>query len=308
MKSDRGLQGALHSWLHEDRHEDAARILHTVLDGVGTTPQHRPRWSVGGMLTMNKIVSIGLGATAVVAVLYFSAQLRGTPMLGGPTETQSMAPSEVPASVEPPPGSGLPVGPHVIVSTVGLNVDRVAVTIPAPGWYAEPDEASVTKDDGEDHPVTVVTVPGDNYRVPRDMCDWQTDSDPDQYRIADSVDELVAYLSEQTYDTPEGPLTRELSSPVDITIDGTPGKSITGGLPSDPLACDEQRFCSLLDRDGAQCLLLHERNQIVTLWISHPDGRNPPLWVVAGSHFWTAGSEVLAEMNAIVDSMTILHE
>ena len=46
MTTERGLQGALHSWLHEDRHEDATRVLHTVLDGVPTHPQHRPRWSV----------------------------------------------------------------------------------------------------------------------------------------------------------------------------------------------------------------------------------------------------------------------
>jgi Tol biopolymer transport system component len=82
MTSDRGLQGALQSWLNEDRHEDATRILHTVLDGVGTTPQHRPRWSVGGILTMNKFVAIGLGTAAVVAVLLIGAQLFGSPTGG----------------------------------------------------------------------------------------------------------------------------------------------------------------------------------------------------------------------------------
>jgi hypothetical protein len=253
-------------------------------------------------------------AVAAAAVIVGLSLSGGGPFIGGaPTTSPSVQPSAEPsvAPSEAPSGDGsLPLGPHVMVSTDGLNEERVAVTIPAPGWFAEPDEASVTKDDVEDYPVTVVTVPGDHYSVPRDMCDWQT-GDRDQDRIAGTVDELVAYLSEQTYDTPgyaTGPLTRELSTPVDITIDGTPGKSVTGGLPSDPLACDEERFCSLLDRDGAQCLLLHERNQVVTLWISHPDDRNPPLWVVAGSHTWTAGSEVVAEMNAIVDSMTILHE
>lgn len=124
-----------------------------------------------------------------------------------------------------------------------------------------------------------------------------------------TVEDLLAYLAEQTYDPPEGSLTRELSTPVEITIDGQPGQSITGVVPaypdSDPDGCDEQRFCSLMDRDGGQCLLPHlEPGALVTLWISAPAGRNPPLWVVAASYWPTTSSELLAEMNAIVDSMT----
>jgi hypothetical protein len=198
-----------------------------------------------------------------------------------------------------------------MVSTVGLNVDRVTVTIPAPGWFAEPDEGSLTKDLGGDDRVTVVKVPGDHYRVPRNICNWQaTDLDPG-YRYAEGmVDVLVAYLAQQAYDTPERSLTRDLSTPVEISLGGYPGQSITGAVPgSDPDGCDEHRFCSLMDRDGGRCLLSHlEPNALVTLWISAPPDQNPPLWVVAGSYWPTTGSELLAEMNAIVESMTITTE
>ena len=308
MSTDHDAKRIVRSWLHEDRHEDADRVLGAVLDQVKTTPQHRPRWSVGGMLTMNKFLAAGLGAAAVVAVLFIGAQLRNTPIPGGPSGTQSAAPSEAPASVAPSSaGDGsLPVGLHVMVSTVGLNEDRATVTIPAPGWFAEPDEGSLTKDLGGDDRVTVVAVPGDHYRVPRNICSWQG---PGLYRGAETVDELVAYLAEQTWDIPEGLLTRDFSTPVDITIGGHPGQSITGAVPgSDPDGCDEHRFCSLADRDGGQCLLSHlEPNAIVTVWISAPPDRNPRFWVVAASYWPTTGSDLRAEMMAIVDSMTILH-
>jgi hypothetical protein len=190
-----------------------------------------------------------------------------------------------------------------MVSAFGLTEERLTVTIPAPGWYAEPDEASLTKDDEEDYPVTVVTVPGDHYQVPENICSWQAGNDlvsPNEPSGGLRAHELLLYLSQQ-YDDADGSRTRDLSAPVDITIDGQPGNSVTGVLPSDPLACDEQRFCSLLDEDGAQCLLLHGRNQIVTLWIS--DSPDKSLWVVAATSWPTTSSELLAEVNAIVDSM-----
>jgi hypothetical protein len=171
----------------------------------------------------------------------------------------------------------------------------------------------LTKDLGGDDLVTVLTVPGDHYRVPTDICNWRaTDLDPG-YRRAGTVDELLAYLAEQTYDTPDSPLTRELSTPVEITIDGHPGQSITGIVPAfpdgDPNGCDEQRFCSLMDRDGGLCLLPHlEPGALVTLWVSAPAGRNPALWVVAASYWPTTRTDLLDEMNAIVDSMTIIVE
>lgn len=184
----------------------------------------------------------------------------------------------------------------------------MTVTIPATGWFAEPDEGSVTKDLGGDDRATVVFVPGDYYRVPKDICHWQSNSQwegEDGLRIPSTADELVAYLAEQTYDT-EASLTRELSTPVDATVDGYPGQSITGVVPrypnGDPGGCDHQRFCSLLDRDGGWCLLPHvEPNALVSIWLWEVgDGA---LRVAAAHYLPTTGSELRAEMNAIVDSM-----
>lgn len=213
-------------------------------------------------------------------------------------------------TVTAPPTSAdgsLPVGRHVIVSTRDeLNEDRVPVSIPAPGWFAERDDGALTKDLGGGDRVTIVVVPGDYYNVPEDICSWRSGgalvSPSDGSTDAEA---LVAVLREQTFDTPQGPRTRDLTDPVDISIDGNRGESVTGALPeSAPRGCDERRFCSLLDRDGARCLLPHlEPGALVTFWITDRPGPNSDVIVVAATFWPTTSSELLAETNAIIDSM-----
>ena len=82
--SDRDVNRAIRSWLHEDRHEDVSRVAGAVLDQVDTIPQRRATWWPARRTpTMNKIVAIGLGAAAVVVVALIGAQLLGPPGTGG---------------------------------------------------------------------------------------------------------------------------------------------------------------------------------------------------------------------------------
>ena len=65
--SDRDVNRAIRSWLHEDRHEDVSRVAGAVLDQVDTIPQRRATWWPARRTpTMNKFLAIGLGAAAVV--------------------------------------------------------------------------------------------------------------------------------------------------------------------------------------------------------------------------------------------------
>jgi hypothetical protein len=227
---------------------------------------------------------------------------------------------ELPASVEPSSaGDGsLPVGStfELMVPDVPVpNADLMTVTIPAPGWYGEPGGLSVTKDLGPDGRATVTVLPPEWFHVPTDMCRWQSTTSP----IPGTAEAMVAALAAQTYETPEGPLTREPSTPVDITIDGDPGQSITLVVPTwqpgDPGDCDEgrpfpseggtssPRFCSLVDRDGYACWLSHlEPGYLDTLWVMG-SGDSPP-WVIDASFSPTASSELRAEIDAIVDSIS----
>jgi hypothetical protein len=134
MTSGRGLQGALQSWLHEDRHEDATRILHTVLDGVGTTPQRRSGGTAWRFLSMNNnIVRVGLAAAAVVviAIIAFNLLPGTVPPGGGPTPSPSVEPSAAPSE----PGASAAALP-LLTQSFTSTLHGYSVSYPE-GWTSQ---------------------------------------------------------------------------------------------------------------------------------------------------------------------------
>ena len=101
--SDRDVNRAIRSWLHEDRHEDVSRVAGAVLDQVDTIPQRRATWWPARRTpTMNKFLTIGLGAAAVVvAVLVGVSGLRFADNGGVGAGPTASAPSRPPAPNHP---------------------------------------------------------------------------------------------------------------------------------------------------------------------------------------------------------------
>jgi hypothetical protein len=117
--SDRDVSRAIRSWLHEDRHEDASHIAGAVLDQVEATPERRAGWPAWRTPTMNRFITFGLGAAAVVVIgILLGAQLLGEPTsIGGRGEatptpeassipTPTATPEPTPSPVAAPPLSG----------------------------------------------------------------------------------------------------------------------------------------------------------------------------------------------------------
>lgn len=323
MTSDRGLQGALQSWLHEDRHEDATRILHTVLDGVGTTPQHRPRWSVGGMLTMNKFVAIGLGAAAVVVVLLIGSNLlgSGSPPPGGEVP-ESVAPSEAPSeapSVEPSTSEFLPEGPFAwleptVLSEPRTDVPPITVTIPASGWACLGyEDCILIKGGGEDslsgsddrlpESALIATFATSGIHVYQDPCQWEYDL-PDL--PSTTADEIAAALAAQP--------SRDASDPVDVTVGGYPGKMVTLHVPDDARYSDATGFADCFrgvyasytygDHDDAGTVPTrwHEgAGQIDTFWIIEVDDA---IVIIDAMYRADTPADRIEEMRSIAESAT----
>ena len=144
--SDQDVSRAIRSWLHEDRHEDASRVAGAVLDHVEATPQRRATWwSAWRMPLMNKLVSLSLGAAAVVVALVIGTRLLGPPDPRGvgvaasaspsptPAPTAAATPIEIlptPTAERSAPPSATPVGGTVEYQMDGApattNVDAVA--------------------------------------------------------------------------------------------------------------------------------------------------------------------------------------
>ena len=94
--SDRDVNRAIRSWLHEDRHEDVSRIAGAVLDQVETTRQRRSWWPARRFEFMNTYAKFALAAAAVLVVAVVGYNfLPGRGGVGGPAATPSPSPAPI---------------------------------------------------------------------------------------------------------------------------------------------------------------------------------------------------------------------
>lgn len=115
------------SWLREDAHENAERVLLRALDAVDTTPQRRPWWSARRFLmpAYAKLVAAAaaLVVVAVVGYNFLPRNSNGGPATPTPTATPIPLPSDDTAA--------LAVGTYVTGAPFPI---RVTATVPA-GWH-----------------------------------------------------------------------------------------------------------------------------------------------------------------------------
>jgi hypothetical protein len=128
--TDRDVTRVVRSWLHEDEHENADRVLDLVLDQLDTTPQRRVTWwPVRRPTTMNTTFRYGIAAVALaVAALFGFTYLNN--QVGDDDSTPTPIPSEL--SVGPLPA--------------GLQHPFLGPPRPIPGISSEPAAAILTFD------------------------------------------------------------------------------------------------------------------------------------------------------------------
>lgn len=189
------------------------------------------------------------------------------------------------------------MGSHALTSAA---VDQMSttVTIPAVGWYGEPNEGILTKNENADPPdgAGLIGPWFGPLHVYGDPCRWLTGR-PDA--PATTVEELVAALSAQA--------SREASTPGDVTVDGYAGKSIILHVPDDAAfgECDRGTFGSWAPADAPPAdgpYRYHQGpGQIDELWILDVNGT---LVTIDAACYAGTPQEHIAELRAIVDSMT----
>ena len=84
------------SWLREETHENAERVLLLALDEVDTTPQRRswwPAWRATPMNTYLKLIAAAAGVLVVAVVGYQLFLPRSGGIAGQPTVTPSTSPT-----------------------------------------------------------------------------------------------------------------------------------------------------------------------------------------------------------------------
>jgi len=241
--SDQDVNRAIRSWLYEDRHEDATRIAGAVLDHVEATPQRRAGWLAWRPPTMNKFVTIGLGAAAVVVLAIFvGAQLFGSPAgeVGvHPTLTATPEATPEPSTAGPTdfashPMGRLEAGDYVFTHLPGVRVVFTASSIwerNIPNWIVW------TIDDNK---ATMGASTVDNVAI--DPC--QPDLGFQEPAVGPTVDDLVTALGAVPGLT--------FSAPADVTQDGYSGVRLDYVPPDEFDNClDDMGAAVLMSVDGA---------------------------------------------------------
>jgi hypothetical protein len=95
MSQERDVTRLVRSWIREDHHESADRILGVVLDRLDTTPQRRSWWPAWRSNRMNTYAKLIAAAAAVLIVAVVGYQF--LPSNGGVGGQPTMAPSPSPA-------------------------------------------------------------------------------------------------------------------------------------------------------------------------------------------------------------------
>lgn len=247
---------------------------------------------------MNNIVTLGRGpvAATVLAVLLGACGGPGIQPTSSPEPTATPLATAEPTS-EPPPG-GLAPGPF-IYSGGAEGAPVITVTIPAAGWYGDGRGILIKNDNGDPPDGAGLIGPFDRaLLVPADPCQWG-DTMPDT--PATTVDEVMAALQNQS--------SRNASEPVDITVDGFSGKSITLHVPEDLAysdgfpACDLEMFCTLGTGDAEDPCSRNAQGpgQMEEAWVLDVDGT---VVGIVGMYFAGTPAEHVGEVRAILGSMT----
>jgi hypothetical protein len=302
MNARRDPDRLIHAFLMEGQTELADQVYDAVRATIEDTHQ---RAVIGPwrMPTMNKLVPIGLVAAAAVVALVVGTRLLGPPASSGVGGVPSVQPSVAPSPTAAPSvaGPSTPVGgiaPGPFVFTGVGDGPAITVTIPAPGWYGDSGGGGTLVKNGTSDPPDGSGMIGPWYGplyVYGDPCLWSTTTPKTP---ATTVDELVAALTAQK--------SRDASAPVDITVDGYSGKSITLHVPDDAVfgKCDGGAFGSwdvpASPNDGPD--RYHQGpGQIDELLILDVSGK---LMVFDAAYYQGTPTGDLAELHAILDSMT----
>jgi hypothetical protein len=201
MSTERDVTRIVRSWLHEDAHEEADRILNLVLEAVDTTPQRRSFWLARRFPPMSTYLKVGLAAAVVVLAAFIGIQLLGGSNVGepGPEASRPTATATPEVKLEPSP----PTSPPPLSQSFASPLHGISVSYPE-GWTAQ----------AATEPWTTSTFP---HLFQGPQFDWLYDPD-----LNSSL--FLAIASQPIGDsTPEDWLAEQITSQVGCTA----GKSIT---------------------------------------------------------------------------------
>jgi hypothetical protein len=268
MTAERGLARVVRSWLREEEHESADRILETVLARLDTTPQRRSRWPARRYVPVNTQLKVLIAAAAVVVVALVGYQLlpRNT-SVGGPSPTPAPTPSIAPSPSPSPSPLPSPTQKALVVPSEGplavgthdLNLEGVHMTfaIAKPGWISN----GIFGFDKPADKAGFIVWEDDADGIFSDPCS-STKAPPVGPKAIDMANAIAGMSSIELVAGPES-----------FTIGGKPAQMVMVRMP-DPLPCPNDQFYLWYDatiRDNAR--YASGAGNTVRVWIIEVDGK-----------------------------------
>jgi hypothetical protein len=186
MSADRDVTRLVRSWIREDEHDSADRVLEIVLARLDTTPQRRSWWAARRAGTMNNAMRIALLAASVAVAAVVG--LRLLPSTSGPGATPAPTATVAPEPTPRPLPFGGTIEPgRYFWSIYGV---RVAFDVPA-GWFSR--EFGLYKAPDELDEIDWGPIIRDITHVYADACKSEGALRP----VGPSADDLVQALADQ---------------------------------------------------------------------------------------------------------------
>jgi len=236
MSTDRDVTTRIvRSWLHEDAHEDADRILNLVLDEIDTTPQRRANWLARRFPPMNSnLVRLALVAAVLVVAVIVGANLLQQPSVG-PSPSVEPSLSAAPSASAPPRLDLIPEG-DLAAGTYEIDaVFPVRLTFTVPDGFGHgrggPDGVGI-----QGNPAgrgIEFQIASNVYPDPCHTYDGAAEPP-----IGPGVDDLVGAMT-TLVGFQAGPVT-------DVTIGGVAAKAFDLTNEIDQTTCDEGRVYTFL--------------------------------------------------------------
>lgn len=210
MRADPELERVVRSWLQKEGHEDAERVLFTVLNQVDTTPQRPAEWLARRFPIMNnKTVRYGIAAVAILVIAVVGANLLPGTNLGSPptpTATAVSTATPAPSTLAVPFGTPLDPGRYALSDQFPIHLTFEIED----SWNACSESGTEQNLCRPDSGISFVIV----ENVVADPCDPEDRGlDP---AVGPSVDDLVTAISNL-----EG---LDATAPIDVTVSGFSGK------------------------------------------------------------------------------------
>jgi hypothetical protein len=292
MSTDRDVTRDLRSWLREDAHEDADRVLGLVLDQLDTTPQRRASWPARRFPIMNSNVArVALVAAVLVVAVIVGASLLRRPSVGPSPTVEATAT----AGAVPPLLNTLPTGDLAAGNYRLDEVFPVKITLTLPAGYTHGRGASdnvgiQSAASGPQHGIEFQLA----SNVYPDPC--HSASGPANPPIGANLSDLVTAMTSMI-GFQAGPVT-------DVTIGGYAAKAFDLANGIDAAACDGQDIRAFVFTGGGSSSVSSGQRERIYLMYA-PGHRLMIMTYYLPNGDTAAEAAAAAELKAIVESISI---